>query len=411
MRNQTFRFAGAVGLGGVLAAALCAPAMAQKKYDTGATDTEIKIGNIIPYSGPASAYASIGKTMSAYARMVNDNGGINGRKLNFISYDDAYSPPKTVEQTRKLVESDEVLLVFGPLGTAPNSAIQSYLNKKKVPQLFVATGASKWGDYKHFPWTMGWQPTYRGESRAYATYVLKEHPNAKIGILYQNDDLGRDYIQGLKDILGDKYSKMVISEVSYDTSVPTVDSQVVALKTANPDVLFNFSSPKFAAQAIKKVGELGWKPIHIMSNVSLSVGAVMRPAGIQNSTGVMSAGYQLDITDPQWNDHPGMKRYRAFMDKYYPEADRADSGTMTGFNMMNALVEVLRLAGDDLTRANIMKVASNLDMEPAAMIPGIRAKTSPTDYYPIEQLQMMRFTGERWSLFGEVIDSHFDEAK
>ena len=401
-------FVKALGLGGAMLAATSMSAFAQKKYDIGATDTEIKIGNIMPYSGPASSYAIIAKTMSAYMNMVNATGGVNGRKINFISYDDGYSPPKTVEQARKLVESDEVLLVFSPLGTATNAAIQAYLNRKKVPQLFVATGASRWGDPTHFPWTMGWQPTYRGEARVYARYVLEHHPGKTIGILSQNDDLGRDYIAGLKDVLGDNYKKLVVSEVLFDVSVPTVDSQVVAIKTANPDIFFNFASPKFAAQAIKKVGELGWKPVHIMTNVSVSVGAVMRPAGVENSMGVLSAGYQMDVTDPQWFTHPGMMKFRAFMDKYYPEADRMESGPTTGYNMSVGLIEVLKRAGDDLTRANIMKVAADLDMETGTMLPGIRVKTSPKDFFPVEQLQMMRFAGKSWELFGPVIDGHLE---
>src|ERR1700692_1830402 len=286
-----------LGLSGPIIAAAAEPAAAQKKYDTGVTDTEIKIGNIMPYSGPASAYGIIGKTMSAYFRMINDNGGVNGRKINFISYDDAYSPPKTVEQARRLVESDEVFLIFAPLGTAPNAAIQKYMNTMKVPQLFVSTGASRWGDPEHFPWTIGWQPNYRAEARIYATYILQHHPKAKIGILYQNDDFGKDYVLGLKDVLRDKYGKMVVSEISYEISMPTVDSQVVAIKTANADIFINIGPPKFAAQAIKKVAELDWHPVHIMTNVSASVGAVLKPAGLDNSKGLLSAHSQIEATD------------------------------------------------------------------------------------------------------------------
>jgi ABC-type branched-subunit amino acid transport system substrate-binding protein len=382
------------------------PSLAQKKYDTGVTDTEIKIGNIMPYSGPASAYGIIGKTMSAYFRMINDNGGVNGRKINFISYDDAYSPPKTVEQARKLVESDEVFLMFAPLGTAPNAAIQKYLNNMKVPQLFAATGASRWGDPEHFPWTIGWQPNYRAEARVYATYILQHHPNSKIGVLYQNDDFGKDYVLGLKDVLRDKYNKMVVSEISYEISMPTVDSLVVAIKSANPDIFINIATPKFAAQAIKKVAELGWHPIHIMTNVAASVGAVLKPAGLENSKDILSAGYQLDVTDPQWETVPGMKRFRAFMAKYYPEADKSESGPLTAFNVSTALVKVLERCGDDLTRANVMKKVASMDFEMDTYLPGIRIKTTATDFYPIEQVQMMRFTGEKWQLFGPVIDGH-----
>jgi ABC-type branched-subunit amino acid transport system substrate-binding protein len=389
-----------------LLAATSSGALAQKKYDTGATDTEIKIGNIMPYSGAASAYGVIGKTEEAYFKKINAAGGINGRKINFISYDDAYSPPKTVEQARKLVESDEVFLIFASLGTASNAAIQKYMNTKKVPQLFVATGASRWGDPEHFPWTIGWAPNYRAEARIYATYILQHHPNARIGLLYQNDDFGKDYVLGLKDVLRDKYDKMVVSEISYEISVPTVESQVVAIKTANPDIFVNIGTPKFAALAFKKVAELGWHPIHIMTNVSASVGAVLKPAGLDNAKGILSAGYQMDVTDPQWDSHPGMQKFRAFMAKYYPEADKSESGPLTGYNLSTALVEVLKRCGDNLTRANVMKVVSNLDFEINTYIPGIRIKTSPTDFYPIEQVQMMKFTGENWQLFGPIIDGH-----
>jgi ABC-type branched-subunit amino acid transport system substrate-binding protein len=395
-----------LGLAGLIIAAASVSAAAQKKYDTGVTDTEIKIGNIMPYSGPASAYGIIGKTMSAYFRMINDAGGVNGRRINFISYDDAYSPPKTVEQARKLVESDEVFLIFASLGTASNAAIQKYMNTKKVPQLFVATGASRWGDPEHFPWTIGWAPNYRAEARIYATYILQHHPNARIGLLYQNDDFGKDYVLGLKDVLRDKYDKMVVSEISYEISVPTVESQVVAIKTANPEVFINIGTPKFAAQAIKKAAELGWHPVHIMTNVSASVGAVLKPAGLDNAKGVLSAGYQMDVTDPQWESHPGMQKFRAFMAKYYPEADKSESGPLTAYNMSTALIEVLKRSGDNLTRENIMKVVANLDFEINTYVPGIRIKTSPTDFYPIEQVQMMKFTGENWQLFGPIIDGH-----
>ena len=360
----------------------------------------------MPYSGPASAYGIIGKTMSAYFRMINDNGGINGRKINFISYDDAYSPPKTVEQARKLVESDEVFLIFASLGTAPNAAIQKYMNNMKVPQLFVATGASRWGDPEHFPWTIGWQPNYRAEGRVYATYILQNYPNAKLGVLYQNDDFGKDYVLGLKDILRDKYDKMVVSEISYEIAMPTVDSQVVAIKSANPDIFINIATPKFAAQAIKKVAELGWHPVHIMTNVSASVGAVLKPAGLDNSKGILTAQYQMDVTDPQWDSTPGMKRFRAFMAKYYPEADRSESGPLTAWNISSALTEVLKRCGDNLTRENVMKVVANMDLEIGNYLPGIRVKTTPTDFYPIEQVQMSRFSGTNWELFGPIIDGH-----
>ena len=393
-------------LSAILVVASAALAAAQKKYDTGVTDTEIKVGNIMPYSGPASAYGIIGKTMSAYFRMINDNGGINGRRINFISYDDAYSPPKTVEQARKLVESDEVFLVFAPLGTASNAAIQKYMNNMRVPQLFVATGASRWGDPEHFPWTIGWQPNYRAEARIYAMYVLQHHPNAKLGVLYQNDDFGKDYVLGLRDVLREKFDRMVVASISYEVSNPTIDSQVVAIRTANPDILINIATPKFAAQAIRKLAELDWHPIHIMTNVSASVGAVLKPAGLDNSRGILSAGYQMDVTDPQWDSHPGMQKFRAFMAKYYPDADKSESGPLTGYNLSTALVYVLTRCGDNLTRENVMQVVANMDFEIDTYIPGIRIKTSPTDFYPIEQVQMMRFTGEKWQLFGPIIDGH-----
>ncbi|MBR2119416.1 MAG: ABC transporter substrate-binding protein [Pseudomonadota bacterium] len=379
-------------------------AMAQKKYDTGATDTEIKIGNIIPYSGPASAYGVVGKAMEGYFKKVNDDGGINGRKINFISYDDAYSPPKAVEQTRKLVESDEVLLVFGALGTPSNSAIQKYMNAKKTPQLFLATGATKWNDPKAFPWTMGWLPSYQSEGRIYAKYLLKEKPGAKIAVLYQNDDFGKDYLKGLQDGLGDKKSN-IVAEESYELSEPTVDSHIVKLKSLNADVLVIFTTPKFGAQTIKKVGELGWKPTMIIANVSASTATVMKPAGFDNAQGVISAAYAKDSTDPQWNDDPGMKEFKAFLAKYVPEANVADSSALTGYNMAQTMAAVLKQCGDDLTRANVMKQAASIkDLQQGGLLPGIRINTSPTDFSPIEQLQLMRFKGERWELFGGVVD-------
>jgi branched-chain amino acid transport system substrate-binding protein len=384
-------------------------ASAQKQYGPGVTDTEIKIGNIMPYSGPASAYGIIGKTMSAYFRMVNDNGGINGRKIDFISYDDAYSPPKTVEQARKLVESDEVFLIFGAVGTATNAAIQKYMNTTRVPQLFVLSGASRWGDPAHFPWTIGLQPNYRAEARVYAAYILEHHPNAKIGVLYQNDDFGKDYLLGLKDGLRDDYDRMVVASTPYETSTPTVDSQVVVIKAAHPDIFLDFATPKFAAQAIKKLAELNWHPIHIVTNISVSVAAVLKPAGLDNAKGILSAGFQMNVTDPQWESHPGMRRFHAFMAKYYPEADRSDSSPSIAFNASTALVEVLKRCGDNLTRENVMKVVANLDFEIDTLIPGIRIKTTPTDFFPIEQVQMMRFTGERWQMFGPILDGHAEQ--
>ena len=386
------------------AVALAGPALAQKKYDTGATDTEIKIGNINPYSGPASAYGTIGKTIGAYFNKVNAEGGINGRKVNFITYDDGYSPPKAVEQVRKLVESDEVLLVFQPLGTPSNTAIQKYMNSKKVPQLFVATGATKWGDPKGNPWTMGWQPTYQAEGQIYAKYIMKNHPNAKIGILFQNDDYGKDYVKGIKDGLGDKAKTMIVSELPYEPADPTVDSQIVSLKGSGADVFFNVTTPKFAAQAIKKAAEIGWKPVHLLNNVSNSVGSVLKPAGLEASKDVLSTGYLKDPTDPTWNDDAGKKEWLAFMEKYFPDGDKTSSFTVYGYTVAQTLHQTLKQAGDDLTRANVMKQAASLKgLKLPMLLPGIEINTSPTDFYPIEQMQMQKFTGERWELFGPVI--------
>ncbi|MCA1451876.1 ABC transporter substrate-binding protein [Bradyrhizobium sp. BRP22] len=390
-------------LGFAVAATTASAALAQKQYDTGATDTEIKIGNIVPYSGPASAYGSVGKAMAAVFKKVNDEGGINGRKINFISYDDGYSPPKTVEQARKLVESDEVLLLVGTLGTAPNTAIQKYLNSKKVPQLFVATGATKWNEPKTFPWTMGWLPSYQSESRIYAKYLSKEKPGAKVAVLYQNDDMGKDYLKGLKDGFGADASR-IVAEESYEVSEPTVDSHVVKIKSANPDVLLLYTTPKFGAQAIKKLGEMNWKPVTIVSNVSASTAAVMKPAGIENSQGVISAAYAKDVSDPQWASDAGIKAFDDLLAKYLPEMNRIDSSAMTGYNLATTMVEVLRRCGDNLTRENVMKQAQSLkQFAQGGLLPGVTLTTSATDYMPIEQLQLMQFKGERWQLFGEVI--------
>jgi branched-chain amino acid transport system substrate-binding protein len=385
-------------------AATSSGALAQKKYDVGATDTEIKIGNIMPYSGPASAYGVIGKTEQAYFNKINAEGGINGRKINFVSYDDGYSPPKTVEQARKLVESDEVLFIFNSLGTPPNSAIQKYMNSKKVPQLFVATGATKWNDPKDFPWTMGWQPNYQSESRIYAKYILKEKPDAKIAILYQNDDYGKDYVKGLKDGLGAKAATMIVAEDSYETTQPTIDSNIVKLKSTNADVFFNVTTPKFAAQSIKKMAEIEWKPLHILNNVSASIGSVMKPAGFENSQGIISSTYLKDTSDPQWKDDKGMKAFDEFLAKYFPEGNRIDGSVMYGYTVAQGMVHVLKNCGDDLTRANIMKQAASIKgLELGGLIPGIKVQTSDTDFAPISQLQLMKFKGDKWDLFGDVI--------
>jgi branched-chain amino acid transport system substrate-binding protein len=379
-------------------------ALAQKKYDTGATDTEIKIGNIMPYSGPASAYGVIGKTEQAYFNKINAAGGINGRKINFISYDDGYSPPKTVEQARKLVESDEVLFIFNSLGTPPNSAIQKYMNSKKVPQLFVATGATKWNDPKNFPWTMGWQPSYQSESHIYAKYLLKEKPDAKIAVLYQNDDYGKDYLKGLKDGLGAKAASMIVAEESYETTEPSIDNHIVKLKATGADVFVNITTPKFAAQAIKKNAEIEWKPLHILNNVSANVGSVIKPAGIENAQGIISANYLKDAADSAWNNDAGMKEFLDFLAKDFPEGDKLNNSVVVGFGVAQTLVQVLKQCGDDLTRENVMRQAANLkNYRTEVLLPGITINTSPTDFAPISQLQLMRFKGDQWELFGDVI--------
>jgi branched-chain amino acid transport system substrate-binding protein len=380
------------------------PALAQKKYDPGASDTEIKIGNTNPYSGPASAYGLIGKTIDAYFKKVNAEGGINGRKITFISYDDGYSPPKTVEQVRKLVESDEVLLVFQPLGTPSNTAIHKYMNAKKVPQLFVATGATKWGDPKNFPWTMGWQPNYQSEGRIYAKYIMEKHPNGKIGILFQNDDYGKDYVKGLKDGLGDKAKSMIVAEQPYEVADPTVDSQIINLKASGADIFFNVTTPKFAAQAIRKAGEIGWKPVHLLNNVSNSVGSVLKPAGLEHAKDVLSTFYTKDPTDPQWKNDKGYQEWIAFMDKYCGDCDKTSTFTVYGYSVAQTLAHTLKQAGDNLTRENVMKQAANLkDLELPMLLPGVKINTGPNDFFPIEQMQMGRFNGTNFELFGPVM--------
>ncbi|HEX7881461.1 MAG TPA: ABC transporter substrate-binding protein [Afipia sp.] len=388
-------------------AATSTGALAQKKYSPGATDTEIKIGNTVPYSGPASAYGVIGKSVGAYFNKVNAEGGINGRKINFISYDDGYSPPKTVEQTRKLVESDEVLLSFSSLGTPTNSAVHQYLNAKKVPQLFLATGATKWNDPKNFPWTMGWFPNYQSEARIYAKYILKEKPNGKIGILYQNDDYGKDYLKGIKDGLGAKAASMIVAEEPYETSVPTIDSQIVALKSKGADVFISITTPKFAAQSIKKAGELQWKPLFILNNVSSSVGSVIKPAGFDNAQDVISSAYAKDPTDTQWKDDKGMKDFDAFLAKYFPDANRADTNVIYGYAVAQVMAQVLKACGDDLTRENVMKQAASIkDLQIDTLLPGIKVNTSATNFAPLDQLQLMKFKGDSWQLFGDVLSGN-----
>jgi ABC-type branched-subunit amino acid transport system substrate-binding protein len=402
MRNGIFQLATGV----VLAIALSASsANAQKKYDTGATDTEIKIGQTNPFSGPASAYATIGKTQAAYIKMINDQGGVNGRKINLIQYDDAYSPPKAVEQVRKMVESDEVLLTFQILGTPSNAAVQKYLNAKKVPQLFAATGASKFTDPKNFPWTMGFNPNYFVEGRIYGQYIMKNYPNAKIGILYQNDDLGKDYLNGIKAGLGNQAATMIAAEASYEVSDPTVDSQILKIKDAGADLFFSASTPKQAAQTIKKIAELGWHPVHILDINATSVGAVMKPAGLEASKGVISVNYGKDPLDPTWKDDAGMKKYFDFMAKYYPDGDKDSSFNSYGYGTTQLLIHVLKQCGDDLTRENIMKQATSLkNVQLDLSLPGILVNTTPDDYRVNKQLQMMKFNGERWELFGPILE-------
>ena len=394
-----------VPIAALLAAALASPAIpAQKKYDPGASDTEIRIGNTNPYSGPASAYGTIGKTITAYFKMVDDQGGINGRKINFISYDDAYSPPKTVEMVRKLVEQDNVLFVFQTLGTPSNTAIHKYMNMKKVPQLHVATGASKWNDPKNFPWTMGWQPNYQTEARIYAKNILQTKPDVKIGVLYQNDDYGKDYLKGLKDGLGDKAAKMIVAEVSYEVSDPTVDSQIVQLQASGANVFFNVGTPKFAAQAIRKAYDIGWKPVQYLNNVSTSIGAVLTPAGLEKSVGIITTAYLKDYSDAQWANDPAVKRWESFMKKYYPAGDLNDVSNLYGYTVARTLEQVLKQCGDNLTRENVMKQAASMKGQYIdTLLPGITITTSDNDYAPIESVQMQRFNGKRWERFGEVM--------
>jgi len=394
----------ALALAAALGAALAVgPAAAQTP---GVTATEIKIGNTNPYSGPASAYGTIGKAIGAYFKKVNDEGGINGRKINYITYDDAYTPPKTVEMVRRLVEQDQVLLVFQPLGTPPNSAIHRYMNQQKAPQLFVATGATKWNDPKGFPWTMGWQPNYQTEGRIYAQHVLKNVPDAKVGILYQNDDYGKDYLKGFKDGLGDAAKKLVVIEQTYEVTDPTVDSQIVNLKNSGANVFFNITIPKFAVQAIKKSHDIGWKPLHLLNNVSSSLGTVLKPAGLEASQGLITALYMKEITDPQWQSDKGYQDWLAWMKKYYPEGSLDDQANAYAYSVAQTLVHVLKQCGNDLSRENVMRQAANVkNLELPMLLPGIKINTSPTDFGPIEQEQLAKFDGKRWVPFGELYDA------
>jgi branched-chain amino acid transport system substrate-binding protein len=401
---MTKRHAMAAGWAAAALIAASGLALAAGQYGPGASDTEIKIGNTDAYSGPASAYGTIAKAETAFFAALNEQGGIGGRKVNFISRDDGYSPPKTVELVRKLVEEDQVLLTFNILGTPPNTAVQGYLNDNKVPQLFIATGADKWNDPKNHPWTMGWQPSYRIEARIYGRYILKNMPDAKVAVLYQNDDFGKDYLTGLREGLGDKADKMIVATKTYETTDPTVDSQVAALQGSGADVLLTAATPKFAAQAIRKVYDIGWKPTHFLTNVSVSVGSVMKPAGPEKGVGIISAGYLKDPTDPQWQNGQEYKDWLEWMKKYYSSGSLSDINNVYGYTVSQTMVAVLKASGDNLTRENVMKEAANIhDLKLPMLLPGINVSTSATDFAPIKQMQLMKFDGEIWKLFGEVI--------
>ena len=401
LRRGFLTLAAALAAGGIIGVP------AARAADTpGVTATEIKIGQTQSYSGPASSYGAIGKAQAAYFDMINAKGGINGRKINFISLDDGYSPPRTVEQTRKLVEQEGVSFLFNSLGTPTNSAVQKYLNQKKVPQLFVATGGDKWGDPQHFPWTMGWQPSYRAEAQIYAKYILAEKPNAKIGLLYQNDDFGKDYVSGLKDVLGaDRYAKMVTA-VSYEATDATIDSQLVSLKGSGADVLVTATVPKFGAMSIRKLHDLDWHPLHFMSNVAISVGTVIEPGGKENAIGLISADYRKDATDPTWKDDAGIKQWRDFMNAQMPGADQSDNNYLYGYSVALTLMQVLKQCGDDLSRENIMKQAASIkNLEIPTLLPGILVNTSATNFHPLSQMQLQRWDGKAWVLFGKVLQA------
>ena len=393
-----------LALAAAIALTLPFAATAQKKYDTGASDKEILIGNTVPYSGPASAYGTVGKAMAAVFDKVNAEGGVNGRRIKFISLDDGYNPAKTVEQVRKLVEEEEVLLLLSPLGTAQNTAVHKYMNQKKVPHLFLNTGANKWGDPKNFPWTMGFIPSYYTEGKAFAKHILATRPNAKVGVLYQNDDFGKDYLKGVLEGLGDKAKTMVVSQQSYEVSDTTVDSQVLSLKGSGADTFVNITTPKFAAQAIRRAAESGWKPVQYLVSVSTSVTSVLKPAGFENGQGVISSAYLRDPSDPAHHGSKEYQDYAATLKKYYPSGDVADSLNANGYSIAQAMVEVLKKAGDNLTRDNIMKVAANLNLTLPMLAPGITLRTTPDDFYPVSQLQLTKFAGQRFEPFGPVID-------
>jgi branched-chain amino acid transport system substrate-binding protein len=379
------------------------PAWAAKQYGPGVTDSEIKVGQTMPYSGPVSAWATLGRAEAAYFRMLNEQGGVNGRKIELISLDDGYSPPRTVEQTRKLVEQDEVLAIFSPFGTPTNTSIQKYLNAKKVPHLFLAAIGTKWADPQRFPWSIAlWQDQYT-ETAVHAKWLLSSHPNAKVAVLYQNDDFGKDYLKGLKDGLGQKAAAMIVAEASYEVTDPTIDSQIIALKSSGADTLVSFASPKFAALSIRKIYDIGWKPVHIVAQPGTSVGSVLRPAGLEKSVGLVAASFLKDPTDPQWRDDPAMKAWLAWMQKYYPEGDVTDWFNVYGYTVAQALVHVLKQCGDNLTRESVMSQATSLkDLELPLLLPGIRINTSATEYHTIRQLRLQRFDGKQWVRLGDV---------
>jgi branched-chain amino acid transport system substrate-binding protein len=399
-RVAAFASAAVIFIAGLSGAALAA----EKRNVPGVTDSEITIGQTMPYSGAASAWGADGLAELAYFKMLNEQGGVNGRKIRLISLDDGYSPPRTVEQTRKLVEQERVAFIFSPLGTPTNTAIQKYLNQRKVPQLFVATGASKWADPKHFPWTIGWQPSYATEARIYGRYILEHKPDAKIAVLFQNDDYGKDYLSGLKDGLGDKYAKMVVAEASYEVSDPTVDSQIVTLQATGADVFVDIAGPKFAAQAIRKAYDIGWRPLHFLNTVGSAVGAVLQPAGLEKSVGIVTARYYKDPSDPQWKDDPAFQSWLAWMKKYNSDANVNDYYNVLGYNLAMTLVHVLKQCGDDLSRENIMRQAANIhDLELPMLLPGVAINTSPTDFRPLKQMRLVRFDGQAWQSFSELI--------
>jgi ABC-type branched-subunit amino acid transport system substrate-binding protein len=389
---------------GLIGWAAASTAVAEKKYGPGVSDTEIKIGQTHPYSGPVSALGTMGKTQLAYFEKVNAEGGINGRKVKLISLDDGYNPARTVEQARKLVEQEEVLLLFSTNGTPTNSAIHKYMNAKKVPHLFIAAGASKWGDPKNYPWTTAFDLPWLHQAKVLARYLLKDHPGAKIGILYQNDDAGRDYLNGLKEGLGNQAAKMIVAEQSYEVTDPTVDQQIVSLKASGADTFFNITTPRFAAQAIRKAYDIGWRPLQFLPSVSSSVASVLTPAGLEKSVGVISVAYFKDPSDVQWADTPEMKEWFAFMQKYYPDGNPTDMLNVYGYTSAQTMAYVLKRCGNDLTRENVMKQATSIEnLELPMLLPGIKINTRPTDYFPLEQMQLMRFDGKRWVRFGTVI--------